>query len=224
MASTVDTVETTKEQRRAYDRRWRNRTTSFTQPSAEKDTERPIVWGAVAAGVVLALALQLALGLAGYVTGFVSTGGDAVTSSATWLLASAVLAVFVGGALASRLADVARRDGLIHGLLTWGLVSIAAAGCVSLANGRVVRFGGQPPVDAAPATMKDVADIDRQAALIAIGAAPEGEPTLRPPPSVATTTAAYWALGALLASAIAGAAGGYVGAPRWVRRRTVLVA
>lgn len=229
MRNTVDTVETTMEQRRNNERHWRNRANATLRDafglSAVAEPRRPIAWGAIMAGVVLALALQLGLGLVGHVAGFVSMDGDLVATSATWLVASAVVSLFVGGAVASRLADVERRDGMLHGLLTWGLVTIVAAVCLSVANGRVVSIGSKvADAPSAQARMKDVADIDRQAALVAIGAASDDEPALQQVPSMphlATSAAAYWALAALLASALAGAIGGHLGAPRW--SRTVLV-
>lgn len=91
---------------------------------------RRISWGAIIAGVVMALVVQLLLSLLGIGIGASSidplsetnpTAGVA-TGAGIWFAVSLLIALFVGGLVAGRAAGIFRRtDGLLHGLVAWGL-------------------------------------------------------------------------------------------------------
>ncbi len=93
-----------------------------------------IAWGAVFAGVVLAIAIQVLLNMLG--TGIGASTIDPLRgdtpnaevlgiSAAVWLILSSLIALFVGGWTAARLAGIPRQvDGMLHGLLAWSLSTL----------------------------------------------------------------------------------------------------
>lgn len=95
---------------------------------------RRISWASVFAGVVLATAIQLLFSMLGTGIGM-STVDPAQGASPTpkafgigagiWWTASSLIALFFGGWIAAHLAGVPSRvDGMLHGLLTWGLATL----------------------------------------------------------------------------------------------------
>jgi polyhydroxyalkanoate synthesis regulator phasin len=91
---------------------------------------RRISWGAILAGVVIALVVQLVLGILGLGIGASTINplseanpvAGIGTGAGIWFAVSLLLALFAGGYVAGRMAGIPRRqDGLLHGLLTWGL-------------------------------------------------------------------------------------------------------
>ena len=93
-----------------------------------------ISWGAVLAGVVVALVTHLTLSMLG-----VSFGASAIdplkevdpldpqlgTGVVIWMVASTLISLFAGGWVAGRLAGIPDgTDGVLHGLLTWAVVSL----------------------------------------------------------------------------------------------------
>ena len=92
-----------------------------------------ISWSAVFAGVLIAIVTQMLLTLLGLGIGFGTI--DAVDEqnptaglgigSAIWYIITSLLSLFVGGWVAGRLASTPRLfDGIIHGVLTWCLVTL----------------------------------------------------------------------------------------------------
>ena len=204
---------------------------------------RRISWGAIAGGVVFALVTELTLSLLGLATGLSTNDGRPGVVTAVWMVASAVIALFIGGAAASRLAGVERRDGVVHGLLTWGLMALVAFFLMSTAIGRIVAFstdditqglsrlGSGVATGVAPTTerLKDVNQLDEANGDIANGQSrPEpvnpDNPTTGTIARVPAGAAAFWAFIGLCVGALSAALGGYVGAPLWRSRRRVLVA
>ena len=204
---------------------------------------RRISWGAIAGGVVLALVTQLTLSLLGLATGLTTAYGRPGIVTAIWMVASAVIALFIGGAAASRLAGVERRDGVVHGLLTWGLMALVAFFLMTTAVGRIVSFstsdltrglsrigsGVATNVDPITERMKDVTALNDATGGVS-DTAPRPEPVNPDEPTsggmarIPAGMAAFWAFVALCVAAFAAALGGYVGAPLWRTRRRVLVA
>jgi len=109
---------------------------------------RRISWGAILAGVVMVLAIQLLLSLLGIGIGMgvVEPGSGenpAATSlgigSAVWWVVSNLIALFVGGYVAARLAGVfSRGDGMLHGLLTWAFSLLVTFYLLTSAVGSVI--------------------------------------------------------------------------------------
>jgi hypothetical protein len=106
-----------------------------------------VSWGAIFAGTVVILGIQLFLSVIG-----ISVGGASInpTSEAhpfsgipvgagIWFGVSGLIALFVGGWVAGRLAGVPRRvDGLLHGAVCWGLANLAFLFVMTTAVGTVL--------------------------------------------------------------------------------------
>lgn len=102
-------------------------------PAARISVKR-ISWGAVLAGVIIALAVQLVLSMLGVGVGASTidpTRGTSPEASSLgvgagiWWVVSALLALFAGSWFAGRLAGMpTRMEGMLHGLVTWGLTTL----------------------------------------------------------------------------------------------------
>lgn len=95
---------------------------------------RHVSWGAIILGLVVAIAFQILLGLLGIGLGFtIVDPADPMGGLAAWGIASSIylvitqiIALFIGGYIAARLAS-ARTDqsAMFHGLSIWALATIA---------------------------------------------------------------------------------------------------
>ena len=111
-------------------------------------TDRRVSWSAILAGVVLVLAIEMLLSVlgAGVGLGFVSPNAGTTPDAGSfgigaglWWLASTVIALIVGSYAAARLAGVANRfDGVLHGLVIWGLALLLTAYLVTSAVGGLI--------------------------------------------------------------------------------------
>lgn len=91
-------------------------------------------WGAVFGGTALAVVTLLLMVLLGMAIGFFALnvaseenplGGYGIGSYIWWVL-SWIVALFVGGWITSRFAGLQRKnDGMLHGLVTWALTTLA---------------------------------------------------------------------------------------------------
>lgn len=106
-----------------------------------------ISWGAILAGAVLALVIQLALSLLGMGIGlgtidpleeqrpFAGIG----IGAAIWWLVTSLVSMYLGASTASRLAGIPRpTDGLLHGLLTWAVVTLLTGYLLTTTVGRII--------------------------------------------------------------------------------------
>lgn len=111
----------------------RKENTDVVVATTEPRAVRRISWGAIFAGVVIALVVQLVLGILGL--GIGASTIDPISESnpvsgvgvgaGIWFAVSLLLALFAGGYVAGRMAGIPRhQDGLLHGLLTWGLTTL----------------------------------------------------------------------------------------------------
>lgn len=123
-----------------------------TPDAGRPDAGRPdfmnrISWSAVIAGVLIAVLVQMLLTLLGLGIGLGTidvaeernpTAGLGI-GSAIWYIVSSLLALFTGGWIAGRLASAPRLfDGMIHGALTWCLMTLLTVYLLSTAVGRIV--------------------------------------------------------------------------------------
>lgn len=101
--------------------------------SGVRAAPRRVSWGAVLAGVILVLIIQVLLSLLGVGIGASTidpTGETPMASSlgigaGIWWVLSTLIAIFAGGWVAGRLAGMPNRtDGILHGLVTWGLAML----------------------------------------------------------------------------------------------------
>jgi hypothetical protein len=159
-----------------------------------------IRWGPVWAGLVVALSTYLLLQLALIAVGLVDLSGDA-TSDAVWSAIAAVIAFFLGGLTAGatamwRGAD----DGLLHGVVVWG-VGLIALLVLSVA-GSGLALGSI-----------DTTQVYDQFSADQVSTAQANDNA---------QDASGKALGGLVVALVASAGGGVVGAKLWPRRdRTI---
>ena len=108
---------------------------------------RRISWGAVFAGLIITLAFQVMLTILGVAVGAATLepmsgqgpGKGMALGAGIWMLASSLVALFVGGCVAGRLAGIPRReDGGLHGLITWGSATLVALALVTTAIGGLI--------------------------------------------------------------------------------------
>jgi len=112
-------------------------------------TIRRVSWAAVLAGVVVALVVQLLLSLLGVGIGASTvdalqdqdpTGGLA-TRAGMWFMGTSLVAVFLGGWVAGRLAGIPRRiDSLLHGVLTWSVATLMLFFLLTSSVGNLPEF------------------------------------------------------------------------------------
>lgn len=125
-------------------------------PVAQVDTADVVVpvfsrlsWGAVIAGTIITLMIQLALNLLGISFGLASwnpednAGEDTprsfLTESAIWMGATTFFALFIGGWVAGHFAGVPdTTDGLLHGIMVWGVSMILTLLLLLTSVGRIV--------------------------------------------------------------------------------------
>lgn len=110
------------------------------QPSAL----RRVSWGSIFAGAIVAIAVQLLLNLLGVGVGAATInpqqgqqpGQGLAVGAAVWFVVSCIISLFVGGWVAGRLAGSGdKKDGAVHGFVTWALASLALFYLLSTAIG-----------------------------------------------------------------------------------------
>ena len=175
-------------------------------------TARRIAWGAVFAGVVIVLAVQILLNLLGVGIGAALMDPMAATDPAAWGIGVALwwvivglIALFLGGWVAGHLAtNPDRRDGALHGLVTWGLATVLGVALLTnalafMATGAMdVAFNGQAQQQV---DTEDTAAIEQQAPEIADAALD------------ITAQTAIWGFIALALGAVAAGLGGFLATP-----------
>src|SRR2546423_4827817 len=121
---------------------------------------RRISWAAIFGGVTLVVAVQLLLSLlgAGVGLGTVNTNlGSTPTASSlgigagVWWVVSSCIALGLGGYVAAWLAGIEIRfDGVLHGLITWGIATLLTIYLLTSAIGGIIGGGFFPPRGVAP--------------------------------------------------------------------------
>jgi hypothetical protein len=118
--------------------------TVSTYPLEERSFAR-VSWGSIFAGAVIALATQVVLALIGVAiglatldpaTGNTPSGTALGTGAAIWLVISSLVSLFFGGYVAARLAG--RFNGWLHGLITWGTLTLLTLMLLTTAAGQLV--------------------------------------------------------------------------------------
>jgi hypothetical protein len=120
------------------------------QPDVVVTTEiNRLSWGAVIAGAVIAIILQLSFNLLGISIGVASLtpeyGEDPVepkslaTGAMLWMGVSTLVALFIGGWIAARFAGLPDDvDGMLHGLMVWGVVTLVSLILITTGIGRII--------------------------------------------------------------------------------------
>lgn len=105
---------------------------------------RRISWGAIIGGVVAALSVLLLLNLLGVGIGASTIdpmqgdrpGSGMAIGAGIWFVVSFLIALAVGGWASGRMLGVPnRKDGMLHGFLTWGLTSMVLIWTLTTALG-----------------------------------------------------------------------------------------
>ena len=130
------------------------RSNLYAQPaSAGKNIKlRTISWSAVFAGVLVAIVTQMLLSLLGFGIGLGTI--DAVEEknpaaglgigSALWYILSSLISLFAGSWVAGRLASAPRLfDGILHGVLTWCLVTLLTIYFLTTTIGSIIGGTGR---------------------------------------------------------------------------------
>jgi hypothetical protein len=135
---------------------------------SDSHTHRRISWAAVTGGVVLVVVLQLLLSLlgAGVGLGTVNTNAGSTPVASTlgigaglWWVVSSCISIGVGGFVAAWFAGVEIRfDGVLHGLVTWGIATLLTFWLLSSAIGSVIGGGFSALGSVASATGNSVSD------------------------------------------------------------------
>ncbi|MFD2935071.1 hypothetical protein [Spirosoma flavum] len=130
----------------------RTKTTVYEDRPARMDFMKRISWSAVFAGVLVAIVTQMLLTLLGLGIGLGTidplqernpTAGLGI-GSAIWYIISSLLSLFVGGWIAGRLASAPRLfDGIIHGVLTWCLVTLLTIYLLTTTLGSLIGGAGK---------------------------------------------------------------------------------
>lgn len=124
------------------------RTVATAPLESVRGFDRPfarVSWGAIFSGAVLALAIQLVLTLIGVAVGLATldpaTGNSPSASAlgsgaAIWWAVSSLISLFAGGYIAARLGGTF--NGWLHGLTTWGTVTMLTIVLLTTAAGRLI--------------------------------------------------------------------------------------
>jgi hypothetical protein len=104
---------------------------------------RRVSWGAIFAGTTVVIAVQLLLNLLGAGIGAATInpqqgqpGQGLALGAAIWFVISSIISLFLGGWIAGRLAGIpSKRDGALHGCVTWAVASLVLVYMLSTAVG-----------------------------------------------------------------------------------------
>lgn len=112
---------------------------------------RRISWAAIFGGVILVVTIQLVLSLlgAGIGLGTVNTNEGSTPDASSfgigagiWWVATSVVALAFGGYVSGWMAGVQTRwDGLLHGLVTWGIATLLTIYLLTSAVGSLIGGG-----------------------------------------------------------------------------------
>jgi hypothetical protein len=122
-----------------------------TSLSGGSHTHRRIAWAGIFGGVILVVAVQLLLSLLGAGIGLGTVNTNAGTtpnassfgiSAGIWWVVSSVIALAFGGYASAWLAGIEIRwDGVLHGLITWGIATLLTIYLLTSAIGSVIGGG-----------------------------------------------------------------------------------
>ncbi len=125
--------------------------TTTTTMGGGSHIHRRISWGAIIGGVILVVTIQLLLSLHGAGIGLDTVNTNAGTTpdasslgvgAGAWWIISSIIALAFGGYAAAWMAGVELRwDGLLHGMITWGIVTLLTVWLLTSAIGGVIGGG-----------------------------------------------------------------------------------
>jgi hypothetical protein len=174
--------------------------------------------------VVIVLVTHLTLSLLGAGIGFGTIDpateenpfAGLATGAGLWWAGTTLIALFLGGWAAGRLAGSPRGvDGFLHGILTWGVASLVTVYLVATSVGSVLSGTAGLVRETLSQAGQGVAAVAPEAAR-AMGGEPSEQTATRAGDQTADTLSrvALWAFAAMILGAIAAGIGGRVGTPR----------
>lgn len=194
-----------------------------------------VSWGAIFAGSVVAIVTQIMLSLLGLAIGLATVDpateanplGGLATGTGIWLAVCTIISFLVGGYVAARLSGLPRRqDGIWHGIVTWGFVSLVTLYLMTSAVGQlfntatgIVGRGLTLLGDVAPVVeerlpqnpnLPSQGEIQQQAPEVS----PQQARQIADRAAASLSSAALWAFIAMVVGLAAAAAGGAMGATR----------
>lgn len=190
-------------------------------------------WGAVFAGLAVGLATQIVFALIGLAAGLSAVDpraadpiGAIPAAAGIWTGLSMLIAAFIGGYVASRLSGVSlRNDGALHGVVTWGVTTVAfvylatsAAGALLGGTVNILAQGlqgaGQAAVSGQPSGEPNVSGIVEEGQRALNQAAerltenPPGSPETADKAVSTTAAISWWLVAGMLLSLASAAWGG----------------
>jgi hypothetical protein len=125
--------------------------TKTTRVEGGVHIHRRISWAAIFGGVILVVTVQLLLSLlgAGIGLGTVNTNSGTTPDASSigigaglWWVVSSIIALGFGGYVAAWLAGIEIKwDGVLHGLITWGIATLLTLYLLSSAVGSIIGGG-----------------------------------------------------------------------------------
>ena len=165
-----------------YDERRAPSATVDTIASVGPHTHRRISWAAIFGGVILIVAIQLLLSLlgAGIGLGTVDTNAGSTPSPSSlgvgagiWWVVSSCIALVAGGYVAAWLAGIELRfDGMLHGLVAWGIATLLTFWLLTSAIGGIIGGGFSALSSVASAAGSGVSEVAKPIAQAA-GVSPD---------------------------------------------------
>jgi hypothetical protein len=142
--------------------------TTTTRVEGGAHVHRRISWAAIFGGVILVVTVQLLLSLlgAGIGLGTVNTNSGTTPDASSigigaglWWVISSIIALGFGGYVAAWLAGIEIKwDGVLHGLVTWGLATLLTLYLLSSAVGGIIGGGFSAIGSAASAAGSGIKD------------------------------------------------------------------
>jgi hypothetical protein len=122
-----------------------------TRVEGGSHTHQRISWAAIFGGVILVVAVQLLLSMlgAGIGLGTVNTNSGTTPDASSfgmaagiWWVVSSIIALAFGGYVSAWLAGIEIRwDGILHGLITWGIATLLTIYLLTSALGSLIGGG-----------------------------------------------------------------------------------
>jgi len=125
--------------------------TTTTRTDGGAHIHRRISWAAIFGGVILVVSVQLLLGLLGTGIGLGTVNANSGTTpdassfgigAGVWWVISSIIALGFGGYAAAWLAGIEIKwDGILHGLITWGIATLLTIYLLTSAVGSIIGGG-----------------------------------------------------------------------------------
>jgi hypothetical protein len=193
-----------------------------------------ISWPAVIAGGIVAVAVGAMLNLLGVALGasafnpYEFGGGDAegfTAAAGMWMAFANAIALFIGGAVATRAAKYAdHHKGALHGLAVWALAFLLAITIASAAGagGAAALLGGEAADSDGRSVVTDIAPASRviEGELVAPVVVQPSAPAVAEEVADTTAMLALWGFLTMLVGAVAAIFGGLYGGRnhRWIEK------